>query len=325
LNAGLQLFNPLGIGDVLGASALNSGALLNYGRLSYEIPLDVRGGYLGAAASSLQYSLGSTAASLQAQGNAKSGSVWLRKYLVHHQGRSVGLRLQYEASKLRDDVDSTGNHNSRQLELWSLELQAQEETNWLAGSYSSVNMGVRSGRLAFDDAVAQSSDALTAKTQGNFGVVSLSLEHLQRLNSLTSVMLAFNGQWAQSNLDASQKMSLGGAHSVRAYDSGVLSGDSGQFASLELQQTIAPAWNGNSRWQVVLFMDAGQVQISQTPWSKNDNQAFISGAGVGLKWQGPSDWHASLYSARAMAPASVQLDGTDSSHINAWIEIGKRF
>jgi hemolysin activation/secretion protein len=75
----------------------------------------------------------------------------------------------------------------------------------------------------------------------------------------------------------------------------------------------------------VLFVDAGQVQINQKPWTSTNNQAYISGAGLGLNWQGSSNWHARLYAARALAPAPSQLDGAEEIHSNAWIEIGKMF
>lgn len=327
LGANLQWYNPLHRGDVLGVSALSSGSRLNYGRMSYEIPLDGQGSYLGAAVSSVQYSLGDTAANLQAHGSAQQGSVWLRHNLLRKPAASVGLRLQYDPVTLRDDVDTTSTQSHRQVELWSLELQAQASDSWLGNAYTNANVALRVGNLGFDHAAAESSDALTAQTRGKFTHWGLNLARTQAVGPVTRVSVSFNGQWAQGNLDASQKFSVGGARSVRAYESGVLSGDSGQAATVELRHllTFPPASAGLGQWTAVAFVDAGQVQINQNPWGSGSNQAYISGAGVGLDWQSSAKWHARMYIARALALAPSQLEGSPSTHSNAWMEIGMDF
>ena len=333
INANLQWFNPLQRGDVLGVSALSSGSGLNYARLSYEHPLDGLGSYAGAAASSLRYTLGDTAANLQAHGSAQQGSVWLRRYLVRSEAGNVGLRLQYEPLTLRDDVDSTAIFNHRQLHLWSVEAQADAPDNWLGGGYSSVSLALRSGQLRFDNAQAQSVDAQTAGVQGQFSHAGLTLTRTQALGPSTNLALSFNGQWAQGNLDASQKFSVGGARNVRAYESGVLSGDSGQSLSLELRQMLpVPAGIfGNAdantgQWQAVAFWDGGRVKVNQQPWTTSStNHAVIRGAGLGLNWQGPGQWRARITYARSLGNKPAQLAGSAAKHSKAWVELGTGF
>jgi hemolysin activation/secretion protein len=57
--------------------------------------------------------------------------------------------------------------------------------------------------------------------------------------------LSLQGQWSDTNLDASQKMSFGGAQNVRAYRPGVLSGDNGQWMRMEItrQFMVEPTVN----------------------------------------------------------------------------------
>jgi hemolysin activation/secretion protein len=333
INANLQWFNPLQRGDVLGVSALSSGSGLNYARLSYEHPLDGQGSYAGAAVSSLRYTLGDTAAALQAHGSAQQGSVWLRRYLVRSEAGNVGLRLQYEPLTLRDDVDSTAIFNDRQLHVWSVEAQADAPDNWLGGGYNSASLALRSGQLRFDNAQAQSVDAQTAGVQGQFSHAGLTLTRTQALGPSTNLALSFNGQWAQGNLDASQKFSVGGARNVRAYESGVLSGDSGQSLSLELRQMLpVPAGIfGNAdantgQWQAVAFWDGGRVKINQQPWTTSStNHAVIRGAGLGLNWQGPRQWRARITYARSLGNKPAQLAGSAAKHSKAWVELGTGF
>lgn len=331
INANLQWFNPLQGGDVLSLSALSSGSGLNYARLSYERPLDGLGSYAGAAASSLRYTLGDTAAALQAHGSARQGSVWLRRYLLRSEAGNVGLRLQYEPLTLRDDVDTTATFNDRQLHLWSVEAQADAPDNWLGGGYSSASLALRSGRVRFDNAQAQSDDALTAGVQGQFSHAGLTLTRTQALGPSTNLALSFNGQWAQGNLDASQKFSVGGARNVRAYESGVLSGDSGQSLSLELRHMLPMPTSifGNAntgQWQAVAFWDGGRVKINQQPWTTTSaNQALIRGAGLGLNWQGPGQWRARITYARSLGNTPAQLAGSASRHQSAWLELATGF
>ena len=330
INANLQWFNPLQRGDVLGVSALSSGSRLNYARLSYEHPLDGPGTYAGAAVSSLRYTLGDTAAALQAHGSAQQGSVWLRRYLVRSEAGNVGLRLQYEPLTLRDDVDTTAIFNHRQLHILSVEAQADAPDNWLSGGYSSASLALRSGQLRFDNAQAQSVDAQTAGVQGRFSHAGLTLTRMQALGPSTNLALSFNGQWAQGNLDASQKFSVGGARNVRAYESGVLSGDSGQSLSLELRHLLPmPAsifgTAGAGQWQAVAFWDGGRVKVNQQPWTTGTNHALIRGAGLGLNWQGPGQWRARITYARSLGNTPAQLAGTASRHQSAWVELGTGF
>lgn len=330
VNANFQWFNPLQGGDVLGVSALSSGSGLNYARLSYERPLDGLGSYAGAAASSLRYTLGDTAAALQAHGSAQQGSVWWRRYLVRSEAGNVGLRLQYEPLTLRDDVDTTATFNDRRVHLWSVEAQADAPDNWLGGGYSSASLALRSGQVRFDNAQAQSVDAQTARVQGRFSHAGLTLTRTQALGPSTNLALSFNGQWAHGNLDASQKFSVGGARNVRAYESGVLSGDSGQSLSLELRHMLPLAGifgaAGAGQWQAVAFWDGGRVKVNQQPWTTTStNQALIRGAGLGLNWQGHGQWRARITYARSLGNTPAQLPGSASRHPSAWLELGTGF
>ncbi len=323
--ANLQWYNPVHRGDTLGLSALSSGNGLDFGRVSYEIPLTGRGPTLGGAVSSLNYALADSALSLNAHGKAQQNSVWLRNYLARSTSWQVTARLQHDASTLRDDVDSTGVFTDRQVKAWGLEIQAQGVDGVGGVGTSIASVGLHTGEVRFDNAAAQTADASSAQTQGNFSLVRLGIERNQALGTQSSLWVSFNGQWAQNNLDASQKFSLGGARSVRAYEPGVLSGDSGQLLSLELRQNLPADGLIAGQWRAVLFVDAGRVRINQSPWSNSDNEATVSGAGVGLDWRGPSRWSARFSIARALGSQALQLAGSDSSHLSAWLEMSKGF
>ncbi len=326
-SANFQWLNPLHRGDVLGLNALSSGSGLNYARLSYEAPVNGQGGFAGLAASTLQYNLGDSAASLHAHGSAQQGSVWLRQSLLRSAVANVGLRLQFDPLTLRDAVDSVETYTNRHIDLWNLELQADATDLWFTDSATMASLAVRSGYLGFDNAVAERTDALTAKTSGAFSLWSFGLTHTKALGPRTRLDIIFSGQWALGNLDASQKFSLGGSRNVRAYQSGVLSGDTGQSLSVELRQTLSmpfPVATGGL-WQVALFADYGQVMVNQNPWATGSNDASIGGAGIGLEWSGPNQWHAKVLFASAVGTAPSLLNNSDAKRDWAWLELCKSF
>ena len=149
----------------------------------------------------------------------------------------------------------------------------------------------------------------------------MSLAHLQSLTLRNALYLSFSGQWADSNLDPSEKMIAGGPYSVRAYDFGAVSGDVGDEGTVELRHDLGSALNG--RWQVVALLDGAHVTVNKTAWAAGANGASLYGAGAGLNWTGSSHW-----SARASVAArigSVPALVASNSSVRAWFDINKRF
>jgi hemolysin activation/secretion protein len=136
-----------------------------------------------------------------------------------------------------------------------------------------------------------------------------------------------NGQWAQKNLDNGQKFSVGGANSVRAYRSGVLSGDSGEFGSLELRYALPlpPDWQQTGNWQLSAFVDSAKLQTNKNALGSGSNEASLSGAGLGLNWQGPGQWRARITYARSLGNEPSQLAGSSAKQSSAWLELGTGF
>jgi len=136
-----------------------------------------------------------------------------------------------------------------------------------------------------------------------------------------------NGQWAQKNLDNGQKFSVGGANSVRAYRSGVLSGDSGEFGSLELGYALPlpPDWQQTGNWQLSAFVDSAKLQTNKNALGSGSKEASLSGAGLGLNWQGPGQWRARIAYARSLGKEPSQLAGSSAKQSSAWLELGTGF
>ena len=134
--------------------------------------------------------------------------------------------------------------------------------------------------------------------------------------------LAVSGQWASGNLDASHKMLAGGPYTVRAYDMGAVSGDTGYLAVAEWRQDMGPAWGG--QWQALAFIDSARVTVNKNLWPQASaaNSATLSGAGVGLNWAGPQ-WSAKSYLATALGPTPALVPTHNAWR--AWVEVSRRF
>lgn len=317
----MNIINPLHHGDVLSLNGLSSGRGMSYGRITYESLLNGRGTRMGGSYSALRYVLGESLASLDAHGTARVESLWAKHPLVRSRDANVYGQIQYDRLQLRDRIDTSAIRNDRSLGNWTAILAGDARDALLAGAASAWNVGWTAGHVGFDDAAARLADAATAQTQGRFSKWNANLARLQGLSQNNTLYLAFSGQWANDNLDPSQKMPAGGPYTVRAYDMGAISGDSGYLGIAEFRHNLGTAWRW--QWQAVVFVDSAHVTVNKTAWAAGENSARLSGAGVGLNWAGPNRWSARAYIATRIGSIPALVASTASTR--AWVEIGKGF
>ena len=321
LNGNINIVNPFHAGDILSANMTTTGEGMNYLRAAYDTLLNGQGTRIGTAYSALRYKLGSNARVLDANGTAAVGSLWVRHPLIRTKQYNLYAQLQYEAKTLHDRVDVTGIRTDRQLSNWIASINADYRDSLLAGGMSTGSLSWTSGRTSFDDAAAAASDAATARSSGTFSKWNVNLARLQGLTPRDSLYLSFAGQWADRNLDSAEKMAIGGPYTVRAYDIGALSGDTGYAASVEIRHELGRLLSGS--WQAQVFIDNAYVKVNRQPWAVTVNSATLSGAGVGLSWVGPDLWRASAAVATRVGAVPALLSRQSSAH--AWLLVSKAF
>jgi hemolysin activation/secretion protein len=313
LGGEIALNDPLRHGDVLDASVLSSGHDMDYGRLMYDWLLNGAGTHLGASYSALHYVLGESLASLEGHGTADVASLWGKQPLVRSLNIDLYAQLQFDRKLLKDDIDVSAIHTHRHLDDWTATLAGDERDALLSG-------GLTSGRVGFDDAKAELADAATADTRGPFLQGNATLARLQRMTAKDSLYVAVSWQWANANLDPSQKMVAGGPYTVRSYDMSALTGDEGIQTTAEWRRDL-PAWYG--QWQGVGFFDTEHLTINENVWTAGTNTVIINGAGLGFNWTGPNQWSAKASVAARLGSAPI-LAGASSS-VRAWLTIAKGF
>lgn len=313
--------NPLRRGDVLGLGGLSSGSGVNYGRVSYESLLNGQGTRGGAAYSMLNYKIGGSLQELGAHGSAETESVWGRHPLLRSQAVNVYGQVQYDNLQLRERIDMAGMKTDRHLGSWTSSLSGDWRDAVFTGGINTWSLAWTRGRVGFDVAEAQLADAASARTEGWFSKTNLNFSRLQRWGERGTLHVSWAGQWANTNLDSSQKMSVGGPYSVRAYDVSALSGDAGYRGSIELRYDLGAT--GGGRLQALAFWDGAYLKVNQRPWTTGTNSATFSGAGVGLDWSGLNQWRARAYLASPLGTAPVLVKAPDAMRM--WTEVAYRF
>jgi len=321
LGGNVSIIDPLRHGDVLTVSALTSGSDMNYGSLSYETLLNGLGTRIGGSYSALHYKLGDTLAALDGHGTAQVASAWIKHPFIRTREANLYAQLQFDNKQLDDQIGASNIDTKRHLDNFTATVNGDWRTGWLSGGVGTWSLGILEGKVSFDNMLAQLADSATAKTQGSFSKWNANVAYLQNLSQNNALYVTLAGQSSNGNLDASEKMAAGGPYSVRAYDVGVLSGDTGVFGSAELRHDLGQFWAGD--WQALVFVDSQHITVNKTPWLAGNNNASLSGAGAGINWYGVDQWHAKLYVATPIG-ATPELAGKDKS-TRAWAEIGKNF
>ena len=250
-------------------------------------------------------------------------SLWVKQPVVRSQAQNVYAQLQVDGLWLDDRVDTANTQKDRKLLSTTFSLNGdaralvpQGLTSWKAAA--SV------GRVSFSNSAAQLADSDTAQTQGNFVKYNAWANHLQTLTNKDTLYVALSGQTAHTNLDQSQKMTVGGPNSMRAYDTGALSGDNGALVSVELRRLLdGPILGTDGRWQVMAFFDSARLTINKSPWVSGINQARLSGGGIGLVWAGTKQFTVQFTLAGRIGTVPTLISNSPKFH--AWALVSKGF
>ncbi len=67
----------------------------------------------------------------------------------------------------------------------------------------------------------------------------------------------------------------------------MLNEKTGYVGSAELRHELGSL---AGRWQALASAESARVRINRDPWTPTQNRATLSGAGIGLTWEGPGGW-----------------------------------
>ncbi|MDD2775951.1 MAG: ShlB/FhaC/HecB family hemolysin secretion/activation protein [Gallionella sp.] len=278
LGGALAFNSPLKRGDQLTLRALVSDQNMSYTRLAYQLPIGGDGLKVGWAYSNTRYYLGKEFATLKAHGMATSTSLYATYPFIRSQLASLYGTLTWESKELVDQTDVPLTTASKQVRLFNLGVMGKRQDSVGGGGITVADASLVSGELSMDG-VSRIIDAFSARSNGMYTKLSYNLNRLQQLSHNQTLSVSFSGQQANTNLNSSEKFSLGGVNGVRAYPQGEGVGDEGWMANVEVRHNLLDQLQG------VVFYDQGEVTINRTPFTKTANVRRIGGGGLGLNAQ----------------------------------------
>ena len=280
--------SPLGMGDNLDARlTVSNNNALQFGRLSYEAPLGGDGWRVGVGVSRVNYELTGEFEPLGAQGRADVVDISLNYPLIRQRQHNLFLRLSAESKQLTDEFTEVNYEAKKRIQGFGLGWTWERRDKLLGGGYWASSGTLYHGSLSLRDTdfLGYDQSAVGRKTAGNFSKLTMQVSRLQAIVPQQALYLSVGGQRASKNLDASEKLSLGGARSVRAYSSAEALVDEGLIGTLEWR------WSVNPELTPFLFYDAARGHYARQPTAfDTDNQVSLRGYGLGLSWSRPSSF-----------------------------------
>jgi hemolysin activation/secretion protein len=315
--------SPAGWGDELLVAAQTTGAGNDHFSLNYSLPVGFDGWRLAANASSLHYRLLGEFAAAQAEGSARTLGMQVRYPLR----RSVSLSLGLESRQYRNDANSAVASDKR-LSTANAALSGDSADSFGRGGLTIWSTSLSAGKVDLSANPAyEAADAAGPRSAGRYARFSWSLARLQNISERHSLWLSVNGQSASTNLDSSEKFSLGGANGVRAYPGLEGSGDSGWLATVEWRYTPQPGL------QMLAFYDHGQAQVNRISYvgAAALNDITLKGAGLGLNWNPSANFGLRAQVARRIGvnPLANVNTGRDSDGsltlVRPWFGLSAQF
>ncbi len=277
--------NSLGLfGDRLSAMVMVTDLSMLLGSLDYEVPLGGCGLRWQVGYAHTTYELGKEYEALGASGLAKVWSSKLSLPLVRSQATNLSLSAGVQYKDLQDDFVVAATHEAKSTVSFPVALRFDHRDNLLTGAVSYGMLNCTLGNLAMDDSLA-ATDAASARKAGSYLKCNFDLARIQSFSRDLTMYARLSAQWANKNLDSSERLGIGGSEGVRAYPLGEGSGDAGWLGQVELRYALG-------HFAPYLLYDVGSNLINSRPWDAvSDQRRNLSGAGLGLrydheKWSG---------------------------------------
>lgn len=317
----VNLNEMAGLGDSLSFYGLKSSGGMRYSRLSYQIQPSVL--RYGLSHTEVEYSLGGKFVSLEAHGTMDINSANIGYPIIRSRDRNVTIQANLDYKQAHDTIDSLLTFTDKKVNVFYVQLLGDFKDNWLSASETHYTFSVSSGQVKIQSATALLADNSTAQSNGRYRKANLTLNRDQTVGE-TIFSAALTAQYASKNMDATEKMLLGGPSGVRIYPVGEGTGDQGYLASLE-SKTIVNRWSPlPGLTQAGAFIEKGSVVFAKNPWATGNNSETLSDVGISLHWTKPEQGvQGSVYFAHKLTNY-VATSATDANW-RLWATLTKYF
>lgn len=319
ISANLYLNNPFGWGDALQLQAVTTDGS-RYGRIAYTLPVGMQAMRAGFHATYMHYHLVESFAALQASGAALSWGLDFSAPLIRQPERNLSAQLSTDRKRFNNlALANSQASEAATVSLYTLDvLRAGLTGNWLdtvaTAAQNTANLQTSWGKVNLNDSPNAVADANAAKTDGTFSKLNVSFNREQSLTGRTSAYLQTNAQWANRNLDSSEKIYLGGASGIRAYPSNEAGGTSGATATFGVRHRMDDGFSINA------FADWGNILVYKNNLNAMGtelteiNSQTLKGVGLNITWRSPQgpELSATWSRRQGINPAANASTGADS-------------
>lgn len=320
LAAGTKVSNLNGWGDELKLDLLSSNqANLKNARIDYSSLIDGYSTRFGVTANYLDYKLGGNFKSLQSQGHSHT----LGAYLLHPTIRTPNFRLSTKVSfnhqNLTDEQQAATAKQKRKIN--SLTAGIDGSWNLIKDGTTYFSLSTLFGNLANQTNESKHYATEDFQPKSHFTVYNYRLSHEQILPKSFAFNIGINGQFADKNLESSQKMLLGGLSGVRGHQAGAASVDEGHVIQTEFKHYL-PVFS-QSVLVSSLFYDYGlgkYYKNSQFLAQSVKNNVKLQSVGAGLSLSDAGSYAINVSVAK---PLDNNIDNADKHQF--WLSMIKTF
>ena len=323
-NAEADFASLTGSGDRLSANITHSEAnLLNFGGLTYVLPVGPPGGMLTTDYNQSEYHVtGTSFDKLDISGSSKNAGMSYQYPSLRGRLENLywGFGIQH-AGTATTASSKTGDVTVSQSNLNTAQFTFYYTKSYVDGAYRSLNGTFTSnGRKDY----GTTPDAERVRLE-------LDSSYVQPFAGSWSFVGKGSGAWSPDPLPDTEKYALGGPDNVRGFLSSEQRGDSGLFASGEITRSFGP----DLPFSLGGFLDSGRVWLKEydsPAVNKAGKKVEVSTPGAaetltatGLemvfqpanrRWQARVQW---AYAIGGYKPS----DGNEGGHI--WVSLGMNF
>jgi hemolysin activation/secretion protein len=301
-----MLNSLFGWGDqlTLGASS-SQGKLVRYWKAGYSIPLNTAGTRIAIGNSRAEYEVAGSLAALGLTGDIRTADVTLTHPLVRLRSENQSVSLSVKRSHLKQyNLGVPAADNT--IKVYTAAYQYNKVHDDTSVTNASLSLATNFKHVKN---VTQQ-DALFARMEAD-------VNYTTPFSGKWDLYLRGNAVRSREMLPDTEKFSLGGPGSVRAFRPSEVRGDSGYLGTMELRRPFTMAKRMAS---MRLTADVGEVTY-KAPGFK-DSRDRLRSVGVGATFYPFNGAALSIDAARQVGPSGASNDGKKS---RIWVNFSANF
>lgn len=301
LGGSVNINSPFHRGDLFSFRGLvgipGGGANLDFGRLSYLTPVGNYGTKIGVAYLRLNYHLGTQLFDrLDQSGKSEVASIFGLHPIIRTRNFNLFGQASFDLREFEDTQRAVGlSPSERKTKVGGLSVVGDSRDAYLRGGINNFSLGYTAGDLDLRtprDLAADQAVGTGHQVQGGYQRINFSASRLNTLVASTVAFVSYSYQYASKNLDASEKIGLGGPNAVRAYAVGEATADEAHLLNAEVRTTLPqPSFMPGNLVGLAFFDWArGRLNKDPLPLETANNIRVLRGVGFGLTWSKQDDF-----------------------------------